>query len=50
MLNQVNINLTLEDVAWIRSEDFSLGEALEKFTCSEYVIMNIREYKTFKNL
>jgi len=50
MLNQVNINLTLEDVTWIRSKNFSLGEALEKFTCSEYVIMNIRTRTTFKNL
>jgi hypothetical protein len=49
-LNQCNINLTLEDVAWIRSENFSLEEALIRFTCSKYVIENIREYKTFKNL
>jgi hypothetical protein len=50
ILNQENIKLTLEDVAWIRSEDFALTDALDKFTCSKLTIMNIRNYITFKDL
>lgn len=33
VLNCKNINLTLEDVHWIRSKQFSYEEALNKFTC-----------------
>lgn len=50
ILNGKHLNLTLEDVEWIRSDDFSYEEASIKFTCSKAVIKNIREYKTFKNL
>ena len=49
-LNSKHIKLTLEDVVWIRSEEFSLEESLRKFNCSKYTIMNIRNYITFKDL
>lgn len=44
------INLTLDDVKWIRSDDFTYEEALDKFTCSKNVISNIRNYITFKDI
>jgi hypothetical protein len=50
ILNQKNVNLTIEDVNWIRSDEFTLEEALNKLKCSKYTIMNIREYRTFKDV
>lgn len=49
-LRNKNINLTIKDVHWIRSDEFSYEEALHRFTCSYNVIRNIREYRTFKNV
>lgn len=49
-LRNKKINLTLNDVHWIRSDEFSYAEALERFTCSYNVIRNIKEYITFKNV
>lgn len=48
ILNQYN--LTADDVKWIRSDSFSMEEALERLKCSEYTINNIREYISFKNI
>ena len=48
ILNQYN--LTVEDVKWIRSDDFSMENALERLNCSEYTIKNIRNYISFKNI
>jgi hypothetical protein len=50
ILNGRYLNLTLEDVDWIRSEEFTYEEALSKFNCSKSVIKNIRDKNTFKNL
>jgi len=44
------INLTLADVKWIRSDEFTYEKALDKFTCSRKVISNIRNYITFKDI
>jgi len=49
-LRRSDINLTLEDVYWIRSKDFTYEEALNRFTCSINIIHKIREYITFKNI
>ena len=50
ILNCKNINLTPDDVLWIRSEYYSMEEALKRFTCSKNVILNIRNFKTFKDI
>lgn len=50
VLNCKHINLTPDDVLWIRSEYYSMEEALKKFTCSKNVILNIRNFKTFKDI
>ena len=50
ILNSKYINLTIEDVLWIRSDDYSMKKALRKFTCSKNVILNIRNFKTFKDI
>jgi hypothetical protein len=44
------INLTPEDVYWIRSKEYSLKKALKKFDCSKETITNIREGKTFTSI
>lgn len=44
------INLTPEDVHWIRSDEYNLITALKKFNCSEETITNIREGKTFTSI
>lgn len=48
ILNQYN--LTVDDVKWIRSDEFTIEEALKKLKCSEYTINNIRNYVSFKNI
>ena len=50
ILNSKHINLTIDDVLWIRSDDYSIKKALRKFTCSKNVILNIRNFKTFKDI
>lgn len=50
ILNCSHINLTKDDVLWIRSDVYSMEQALNRFTCSEKVIQNIRDYKTFKDI
>lgn len=50
ILNCKHINLIIDDVLWIRSDKYSMEEALRKFTCSKNVIQNIRDYKTFMDI
>lgn len=44
------INLSPEDIHWIRSDDYSLKKALKKFDCSKETITNIRKGKTFTSI
>lgn len=46
-LNVRYINLTLEDIRWIRSDDFTYEKAEKKFIASRNTIENIREGRTF---
>ncbi len=46
-LNVRYINLTLDDLRWIRSDDFTYKEAEQRFISSRATIENIREYRTF---
>lgn len=46
-LNVRYISLTLEDVRWIRSDDFTYEKSEEKFIASRATIENIREGRTF---
>ena len=50
ILNCKHIKLAPDDVLWIRSDEYSMEETLNKFTCSENVIQNIRDFKTFKDI
>lgn len=50
ILKQDLINLTVEDVIFIRSADFDYNTMRSNYTCSDYTINNIINYKTFKNI
>lgn len=50
LLNMKLINLTLEDVHFIRSEDFDFETMKGNYTCDENVIKRIINYETFKTI
>jgi len=50
LLNMGHINLTIDDVKYIRSENFDINNPPERFTCSKFTLDNIINYKTFKNI
>lgn len=45
-----SLNLTVEDVRFMRSEDFNWDLHRSNYKCSDYTLKNILEYNTFKNL
>lgn len=45
-----SLNLTVEDVRFIRSKDFNWDLHRGNYKCSDYTLNNILEYNTFKNL
>lgn len=50
LLNMSSINLTIEDVKFIRSSEFDIDTMADNYTCSVAVIKRIMNYETFKNV
>lgn len=50
ILNMKSINLTLDDVYFIRSEEFDFETMKDNYTCEENVIKRIMNYETFKTI